>query len=64
MATMTEPIITFPRDAVLTIDEVAAALRVSVPTVRRMDLPTVYCTPRTPRYVWGKVLDVLAERAT
>jgi hypothetical protein len=63
MATMTEPI-TYSRNAVVTINEVAAALRVSVPTVRRMDLPTVYCTPRTPRYLWGQVLDVLAERAT
>ena len=54
--------ITFPRDAVVTIEEVATALRVSVSTVRRMDLPTVY-VGRQPRYVWGKVLDNLAERS-
>lgn len=61
VTTMAEPI-TYSRDAVVTIDEVAAALRVSIPTVRRMDLPTVYCG-RQPRYVWGQILDVLTERA-
>lgn len=55
------PII-YSRDAVVTIDEVAAALRVSIHTVRRMDLPTVYAG-RQPRYIWGQLLDTLAERA-
>jgi hypothetical protein len=55
--------ITYPRDAVVTIEEVAAALRVSIRTVERMDLPTVYCGRRTRRYLWGKILDTLAERA-
>jgi hypothetical protein len=63
MATMSEPI-TYPRDAVVTIDEVAAALRVSVRTVERMDLPTVYCGRKTRRYMWSQILDTLAERAT
>jgi hypothetical protein len=62
MATMSEPI-TYPRDAVVTIDEVAAALRVSVRTVERMDLPTVYCGRKTRRYVWGQLLDAFVERA-
>jgi len=57
-----EPV-TFPREAVLTIQEVAAALRVSVRTVERSDLPTVYLGGRPRRFVWGQVLDVLAERA-
>lgn len=61
METMTAPI-TYSRDAVVTIDEVAAALRVSASTVRRMDLPTVYIG-RQPRYVWGQILDTLTERA-
>jgi hypothetical protein len=58
---VSEPI-TYPRDAVVTIDEVAAALRVSIHTVRRMDLPTVY-VGRQPRYLWGQLLDHLAEIA-
>lgn len=58
---MSKPI-TYSRDAVVTIDEVAAALRVSTWTVRRMDLPTVY-VGRQPRYVWGQILDHLAQRA-
>jgi hypothetical protein len=61
LATMSEPI-TFPRDAVVTIAEAAAALRVSVRQVQRMDLPTIYIG-RSPRFLWSQVLDVLAERA-
>jgi len=53
----------YPRDAFLTIEEVAKALRVSVKTVSRMDLPTVYIGKQTPRYNWGQVFDVLLERA-
>lgn len=55
--------ITYPRDAIVTVEQVAAALQVSVKTVDRMDLPTVYIGRRMRRYLWGKVLDVLAERA-
>jgi hypothetical protein len=58
---MTEPI-TYPRDAVVTIAEVAAALRVSVRQIQRMDFPTFYIG-RSPRFLWGSVLDVIAERA-
>lgn len=61
MATMAEPIV-FHRDAVVTLQEVAAALRVSTATVKRMDLPTIYAG-KQPRFLWGQVLDVLAERA-
>ena len=59
---MTTPI-TYPRDALLTIEEMAAVLRVSVRTVERMDLPTVYCGPKNRRYLYGQILDTLAERA-
>ena len=58
---MTEPVV-YSRDAVVTIEQVAAALRVSVPTVRKMNLKTIYIGNR-PRYIWGMVLDTLAERA-
>lgn len=57
------PLTVYPRDAVLTVQEVAAALRVSVRMVERMDLPTLYPGARTRRYLWGQVLDVLKERA-
>lgn len=59
---MTEQPITYPRDAVLTHDEVASALRVSPRTLERMDLPTVYIGPRIRRYLWGEVLDALAKK--
>jgi len=59
---MSEPI-TYPRDAVVTIEQVAAAIGVSTRTIERMDLPTIYCGRKTRRYLWGKILDSLAERA-
>lgn len=55
--------ITFPRDAVLTIEQVALGLGASVRTVERMDLPTVYLGKRARRFIWGQVLDALAGRA-
>jgi hypothetical protein len=54
---------TFSRDAVLTIQQVASALGVSVRTVERADLPTVYLGKRTRRFIWGDVLDALKGRA-
>lgn len=54
---------TYARDAVLTIDEVAKGLGVSVRTVERMDLPTIYLGKRTKRFLWGQILDTLAARA-
>ena len=62
LAPMPAPI-TYPRDAIVTVEQVAAALQVSVKTVQRMDLPTIYIGRRTARYLWGAVLDILAERA-
>lgn len=57
-------VITYPRDAVVTIQQVAAAMTLPVSTIERMDLPTIYCGgKRQRRYLWGKVLDVLGERA-
>lgn len=54
---------TYPRDAVLTVKQLAEALGVSVRTVERMDVPTIYIGKRTRRFIWGQVLDVLAQRA-
>lgn len=58
-----EPAQLYPRDKVLTDDQLAKALQVSVRTIERMDLPTVYFGARTRRYIWGQILDALAERA-
>lgn len=57
------PTITYPRDAVLTIRQVADALGVSTRTVERIDLPTIYLGRRTKRFIWGQVLDALAGKA-
>lgn len=54
--------ITYPREAIVEPSHVAAALGVSEEIVGKMDLPTFYAG-RKPRYVWGQVLDVLAQRA-
>lgn len=63
MTTPVAPPVTFPREAVLDINQLAAALGVSVRSAERLDLPTVYVGPRLKRWVWGQVLDTLAERA-
>jgi hypothetical protein len=56
------PVITYPRDAILETADVCVALRVSQEIVDKMDLPCFYAGKR-PRYLWGMVLDALAERA-
>lgn len=58
---MSDPI-TYPRDAVLNEEQVAAALQISVDKVKQADLPTVYFG-RDKRFVWGQILDALIERA-
>jgi hypothetical protein len=54
--------ITYPRDAVLTARQLAAALHTSVYSVQRMDLP-FFRVGRQMRFVYGQVVDVLSERA-
>ena len=56
-------VVSYPRDTVLLIGEVADALRVSERTVIRACLPVAYITDQTPRYIWGQVIDELAKRA-
>jgi hypothetical protein len=53
----------YPREAVLKVEQLAAALGVSVRTAERMDLPSFIVGARSRRYLWGAVLDVLAERS-
>ena len=56
-----EPVI-YDRDAILTIEQVAAGLHMSVRSVERADLPTIYIG-RLRRYHWGTILEVLTGRA-
>lgn len=53
----------FPREAILTIREVARGLGVSVRMVERMDVPTIYAGKTKRRYHWGQVLDHLKAQA-
>lgn len=50
------------RDAVLTDEELAGVLKVSVEKLHKADVPTVYFG-RDRRYIYGQVLDFLAEKA-
>jgi hypothetical protein len=62
----TRPVMPWAPDDILTPDELAGRLKVSVSTIERMELPTVYCgrgKKRTRRYVWGQIVRTLEERA-
>lgn len=50
------------RDSVLTIDELAAALKVGRGIAEKMDLPFFMAGARQ-RFIWGQVIDTLADRA-
>jgi len=54
--------VTYPRDAVLTISQVARGLGISVRSVERADLPTIYIG-RLRRYLWSRVIDTLSQRS-
>jgi hypothetical protein len=52
--------VTYPRDAVLTIDQVARGLQISVRSVERADFPSHYIR-RMPRFIWGEILEALGR---
>jgi hypothetical protein len=52
-----------PRTAVLTQEQLALALQISVRQVQRMNLPAADLGKQTVRYVWGDVLDELKKRS-
>jgi hypothetical protein len=58
-ARTSKPIV-YPRDAVLTIQQVAAGLQLSVRSVERAHFPVHYIG-RMPRFIWGEILDALAR---
>lgn len=53
----------YPREAVLTREQLAAALQVGPGKIDEMALPVVRAGERTHRYVYGVVLDELARRS-
>ena len=57
------PPVSYDRNTVLLISEVADALRCSEKTVMRAGFPVAYVTDQTPRYVWGQIIDELMRRA-
>ncbi len=65
MWTTTEQIPATPsRDAVLSPEQLADALQVSVPTLEACDFPVFRPGKgKLKRYVYGQVLDVMMERA-
>ncbi len=56
------PVVEYSREAVLDKHQLAAGLGVCVAIAMRMDLPFFMAGGRE-RFIWGQVLDVLAERA-
>lgn len=58
-------VFTYPRDAIVEDVHVAAALHIGLEAVAALDLPCIGTDRRggRKRYLWGQVLDVLAERA-
>jgi hypothetical protein len=53
------PVVTYPPEAYLTLEQVAAALQVSVKVARRLGLPQVKWGKKTVRYPWGRCLQQL-----
>ena len=53
---------TFPLHAVLTKEEIAKYLSVSIRQIERLDLPVTYLGDRTPRYILRRVLEELERR--
>jgi hypothetical protein len=48
---------------VLTVDELADALRCSVRHIERQHFPCIVIGERVKRYVWGQVVDYLTRKA-
>lgn len=56
------PVVAYPREAVLDKHQLAAGLGVSLEIVMRENFPFTM-VGRRERFVWGQILDILAERA-
>jgi len=53
--------IAYPREAILTVEQLASWLQIGVRSAERLDFPCVYLGTRTGRYIVGSVLDHLAK---
>jgi hypothetical protein len=62
MAKPPKPVVTYPRDAVLSAVEVGKALGVSDKTVDRQGWPSFKVGGRR-RYIWGQLMDHWAKEA-
>lgn len=56
------PVVAYPREAVLNKHQLARGLGVSVDLVLKQNFPFAMIGKRE-RFVWGQILDILAERA-
>lgn len=56
------PVVAYPREAVVDKQQLAAALGVGVDAVLKENFPFTLIGKRE-RFVWGQVLDIIAERA-
>lgn len=56
------PVVSYPAEAVLEIEHVAAWLRVGVRMVERLDVPYVLLGTRTRRYLASDVIEFLRKK--
>lgn len=57
------PIVVYPREAVLEIPHVAAALGIGERSAERQHFPAFYLGTRTRRFLWGQILDICARKS-
>lgn len=57
------PVISYPPEAVLEIEHVAAWLRIGISTAEKLDIPCAELGTRTHRYLAADVIDYLRKKA-
>lgn len=57
-----KPVISYPPEAVLDIEQVAAWLQISKRSAERLHLPCLYLGTRTRRFLGSTVLEYLKKR--
>lgn len=57
------PIVTFPRDAIVDYEHLAAAFGVSIDKIKEQNFPCLRFGRNSVRFLWGQVLDEIAQRA-
>jgi hypothetical protein len=56
------PSVQYIETAVLDSKQICAALGVSMATLNRLNLPTIYLGERSRRWIWGDVLNALRKQ--